>query len=192
MFRLHGHVHHSQVAWLRLVPGCDCPGALPAAPDLAGSHPRALTRPPPPSAGDSGAAGIPGLFLSDAHSRWPASQRVTMKGLLCLRSGAPPPAWLPGWVVTCKSDVSSEGQGQREENLGGRVQPHPGIPEDLHLGRRETCGQQISRPAQHPAPGPPQGPSGPLPRAGHPLGTQEPVRTRCEGQRMPPTRAAFS
>jgi hypothetical protein len=29
--------------------------------------------------------------------------------------------------------VSAKGQGQREENLGGCIQPHPGILKNVHL-----------------------------------------------------------
>lgn len=51
-----------------------------------------------------------------------------------LSSAAPSPSpSLPGLVVAGESDVSSKGQGQGEEYLGGRIQPHPGILQDLHL-----------------------------------------------------------
>lgn len=85
--------------------------------------------------------------------------------------GSPPRAWsLPGRVVTRKSDVSPEGQGQGEENLRGRVQPHPRVPESLHLGRVVPLTE-------------PTGPGNPPPRL--------PVRRlprRCVGSRGPPPR----
>lgn len=50
-----------------------------------------------------------------------------------VKESTPGAGCLPGRVVTCKSNVSAKGQGQREENLGGCIQPHPGILKNVHL-----------------------------------------------------------
>lgn len=61
----------------------------------------------------------------------------------------------PGRVVTCKCDVSSHSQGQREEYLGGCVQPHTRVLEGLHLegtgGRRALLCHRQATLAQAPA-----------------------------------------
>lgn len=59
------------------------------------------------------------------------SQQAARRALNSAAPGRSP--GLPGRVVAGESDVSSEGQGQGEEYLGGRVQPHPGALQDPQL-----------------------------------------------------------
>ena len=114
-----------------LVPGFDNPSSLPAAvPALAASCFRGQ-QPPGPQGGSVTAGTLRGWVYQRLTLVDPTFQEGCHGKLLSV-APSPSPS-LPGLVVAGESDVSSKGQGQGEEYLGGRIQPHPGVLQDPHL-----------------------------------------------------------